>query len=89
MPEWMLTHAKKPAENPDVIGHLKIEKGKPIRSVFSYMHTRHNVPTKEEAVKGNELANSNEPYRIYQWNEDIKKQKYDSYAVTKKIGQIS
>lgn len=86
MPGWMQIHAQKPPKNPMLESYFCGEKFKPIKSIFSYMHTRHNVTTKEAAEKGNAQANNSDAYRIYQWNEDIKSQKYDAIPVAKKVG---
>ena len=57
-----------------------------VKSIHSYMHTRHFVITKEETDKSNAQANSNGPYRIYQWDENIANQRYDKIPITGKIG---
>jgi len=84
----MQIHVTKPEKNTDVDSHFHCKKSKQIRSIFSYMHTRHNVMTKEQAEKGNSQANQNGIYRIYEWNEKTKDQKYDHYPIAPKIGSI-
>ena len=85
MPEWMQIRVQKPPKNKDVEQYMHPTQ-KPIRSVFSFMHTSHNVHSKELAAKAAEKLNSNEIYRIYQWNEDVSKQRFDSCKITPKIG---
>ena len=86
MPEWMQIRAQKPPKNDAVEQDIHPKKDKPIRSVFSFMHTSHNVHSDELVKKQTEKLNTNEIYRIYQWNEEVGKQKYDAKQITKKIG---
>ena len=87
MPEWMQIKAQQPQKNPLLEGHLHPEKQVPIRSIFSFMHGSHNVASKEQADKLASKMNTNEVYRIYQWNENVGKQKYDK-PIAAKIGSI-
>jgi len=86
MPEWMQIRFPIPAKNPDVEGYLHPKKNIPVRSVFSFMHGSHNVSTKEDAEKATSRMNSKETFRIYQWDENTAKQRYDSKPITGKIG---
>ncbi len=88
MPEWMQIRAPRPAANPDVESYFRKGVG-PIRSVFSFMHTRHNVPTREMAEQSNAQANTANVYRIYEWKENVGKQRFDSVPIAKKIGAIN
>jgi len=86
MPEWMQIRDKKPPANYDVESYFGRKGNNPTRSVYSFMHTRHQVMTKEEAEKSNAKASKDTVYRIYEWNENVGKQKYDKIPITGKIG---
>jgi len=82
----MQIKAKKPQMDVNVESYFDNKINKPIKNVHSFMHIRHKVLTKEDAEKSNAEANHSGVYRIYQWNEDINKQRYDRVPVTGKIG---
>ncbi len=89
MPEWMQIRAGRPQPSPDVEAYFGGRQGAlPTRSVFSFMHTRHNVGTKEQAERSNAQASATNIYRIYEWKEDVKKQRYDSVPIAQKIGAL-
>ncbi len=83
----MQIRVQKPHKNPDVEQYLH-PKQPPIRSVFSFMHTSHNVHSKELADETAKKLNSKAIYRIYEWNEDVSKQRFDAKSITSKIGSI-
>ena len=86
MPEWMQVRANKPPTNFDVESYFGRKGLNQAKSVFSFMHTRHNVPTAELANQSNSQASATKVYRIYQWDENVKKQRFDSVPIAKKIG---
>ena len=59
-----------------------VEKVQPHKSVFSYQDTRHNVHSHAGAQEGNKGAGAH-PYRIFEWKENVGKQKYDKPIVNK------
>ena len=82
----MQINAKIPQRDIQVDSELGKRVISPIRSVYSYMQTRHNVMTKEQADHSNAQANNKNIYRIYQWNENTQNQSYDKIPITGKIG---
>ena len=57
----------------------------PEKSIYSVGDFKHNVITKEEAIKNNEGL-SYKPKIFFEWKEEINKQGYDK-PITSKIGQ--
>lgn len=86
MPLWMQINAKRTSVDKNVEAYFHPKEAQVEKSVYSFMHTRHNVMTKEMAEKSNSQATMKGIYRIYQWDENIKNQSYDRVSVTGKIG---
>ena len=95
-PAWMQTDAQR-NENTDYQNVIPpanirkeskrvflVEKEQPKKSVFSLGDFRHNVSTAEEAkIYSSNLVDY--PSRLFEWKEDISKQKFDK-PVSSKIG---
>ena len=85
-PDWMQIRAKRPKANSNIEKYFKKRGSEDIKNIHSFMHTRHQVLTKEEAEQSNSKANQCGSYRLYQWDEDESKQGYDRVLITGKIG---
>ena len=83
----MKLNTNPPKKNPYVESYFAKNKEQPIKNVHSYMSTRSKVMTKQEVDQIN-AESSTGVYRIYQWNEDPVKQKYDRVPLAGKIGSI-